>query len=258
MAGEARSEAFMLGTATVMLGLPADLLNMTPATHSIGLVKNFVLNADASFTELTQGVKNQVVFSVKTGNKIMAQMEAYEYTAKNLSYALGLEGSTAGDTITTSTSVVTDNANTTTSFKLVSSASLSVGDYISLQVGTQDNVLVRKISAIASPVITVDIALPTVPAAGTTVTKQNVVPLGSNDDGQILAACIVGTIADGTEVTVWLPKIKVTKGFSLAFQTDNFQNMPLEFSVYDLVATDEHYARFTAEGSASALLFTRK
>ena len=77
MAGEAKTNAFMLGTATVMLGAQADLFDLNPTEHSIGLVKNFNLQVDQTYTELTQGVQNQIVFSVRTGNKVMNTMEAY-------------------------------------------------------------------------------------------------------------------------------------------------------------------------------------
>lgn len=256
MAGEARSQAFMLATATVMLGQPADLFNMTPATHSIGLVKNFNLGADASFTELTQGIRNQVVFSVKTGNKIMATMEAYEYTAKNLSYALGLEGYSAGSEIATSTTLTIPTS--TSQFSVLSATGLAVGNYITIQTGNQDNVLVRKIQTLVGNVITIDVALPALPVVGATIKKCNVVPIGSDKEDVILSAYVVGTIADGTEVALALPKVKVTKGFNMAFNSNDFQNLPLELTVYDQIPSDLHYARFAAMGNASAALFTSK
>ena len=49
MAGEARSIDFLVGTATIMLGLPADLRDFRPETHSIGLVKNVKLMAEATY-----------------------------------------------------------------------------------------------------------------------------------------------------------------------------------------------------------------
>lgn len=256
MAGEARSEAFLLGTATVMLGEPADLFSLTPSANSIGLVKNFSLGADASYTELTQGVRNQVVFSVKTGNKIMASMEAYEYTAANLSYALGLEGYAAPAAVNTTTTV--QATSTVSLLKLLSAATLTVGDYITIQTGAQDNVFVRRIAGIATNDVTLDVALPAVPATGAIVKKANVVPVGSQTDDTVLSAYIVGTIADGTEVAILLPKIKVTKGFNMAFNSGDFQNMPLEFTVYDLIPTDAHYARFAEYGNCSAMILTSK
>jgi hypothetical protein len=90
MAGEAKTNNFMLGTATVMLGPMDDVFDLTPANHSIGLVKNFQLQSQPTFADLTQGIKNTQVYSVHTGNDVRASMEVYEFTAQNLSYALGL------------------------------------------------------------------------------------------------------------------------------------------------------------------------
>ncbi|TIT61156.1 MAG: hypothetical protein E5W90_32965, partial [Mesorhizobium sp.] len=67
MAGNAKTNKFLLSTATVMLGALADLHKLNPAEHSIGLVKNFQLTGEAQFTELTQGIRNAVVMSVRTG-----------------------------------------------------------------------------------------------------------------------------------------------------------------------------------------------
>jgi len=258
MAGEARSQAFMLGTATVMLGEPADLFSLTPAANSIGLVKNFSLSADSGYTELTQGVRNQIVFSVKTSNKIMATMEAYEYTTANLTYALGLEGYAAGAAVTTSTTIAAGSTVSVINVLSAAAAGLTNGDYITIQTGAQDNVLVRKITNISTNAVTLDVDLPAVPTTGATVKKVNVVPIGSKTDDAILSAYIVGTIADGTEVAILLPKIRVTKGFNMAFNSGDFQNMPLEFTVYDLIQGDEHYDRFAEYGDCSAMLLTSK
>ena len=70
MYGLANTNRFMLGAATLLLGPQADLFNLTRAEHSVGLIKNFALTAEPSFTELTQGVRNTVVFSVMTGHAV--------------------------------------------------------------------------------------------------------------------------------------------------------------------------------------------
>lgn len=256
MAGEAKTTALMLGTATVMLGDPVDLFDFAPSTHSIGLVKNFNLTVDQSYTELTQGVQNQVVFSVKTGNKVMATMEAYEYTGKNLTYALGMEGFSAAAEVTASTTVV---SATTTALTVVSGTGITAGDYIKIQTGTNDQVFVRKVVSNITNVITVA-ALPSAPAAGATVAKMNVIPLSptSSCNDTFVAAKIVGTLADCSEVVILLPKVKVTKGFNLAFNSNDFQNMPLELTVYDLLESDEHYAAFSEFGNTSSMLLTPK
>lgn len=257
MAGEAKTTALMLGTATVMLGDPVDLFNFAPSTHSIGLVKNFNLTVDQSYTELTQGVQNQVVFSVKTGNKVMATMEAYEYTGKNLTYALGMEGFSAAAEVTASTTVAP--LATTTSIPVLSATGITIGDYIKIQTGTNDQVFVRKVTNVASNTLTVA-ALPSAPAQGATVAKMNVIPLSptSSCNDTFVAAKIVGTLADCSEVVILLPKVKVTKGFNLAFNSNDFQNMPLELTVYDLLSSDEHYAAFAEFGNTSSMLLTPK
>ena len=92
MAGEARTSAFSLAAATVMLGLQSELFNLEPDQNSIGLVKNFTATATPTFTNLTQGVEGNTVASVMTNNVVRATFETYEYTARNLAYALSLEG----------------------------------------------------------------------------------------------------------------------------------------------------------------------
>lgn len=261
MAGEAKTNAFMLGTATVMLGDREDLFDFTPANHSIGLVKNFNLTVDQSYTDLGQGLTNQTVFSVKTGSKIMATMEAYEYTGKNLTYALGMEGFSAGAAITASSSIIGTPAPTDTGFTMSGAlAGLVVGDYIKIQTGNNDQVLVRKVASITGAALTFVDPLPAAPAEGATVSKMNVIPLGSSTacEDTFVAAKIVGTLADCSEVVLLLPKVKVTKGFNMAFNSNDFQNLPLELTVYDLLADDDHYAAFAEFGNASAMLLTPK
>lgn len=82
MTGLAKSSEFLLSSATVMIGPMADLKKLNPAAHSIGLVKNMAVNIETSKTELTQGLSNDVVASVITGNTVTVAGEVYEYTAK--------------------------------------------------------------------------------------------------------------------------------------------------------------------------------
>lgn len=263
MAGEAKTNAFMLGTATVMLGAQADLFDLNPTEHSIGLVKNFNLQVDQTYTELTQGVQNQIVFSVRTGNKVMGTMEAYEYTGANLTYALGQEGYNAGDAVTLSATVMTTPTPTVNSFTLTAPAAglgIIPGSYIKIQTGSNDQIMIRKVLTTSGSDVVVDTDLPAAPAVGATVSEMNVIGLGSNScaESTFIAAKIVGTLADCSEVVLLLPKVKVTKGFALAFNSGDFQNLPLELTVYDLLPTDPHYAAFSEFGNASAMLLTPK
>lgn len=254
MAGEAKTNAFMLGTATVMLGAQNDVWDLNPDEHSIGLVKNFRITGEPGFTDLTQGVKNKIVYSVMTQNTIRASMEAYEYTSKNLAYAIGLEGSgfaaQTAETTLTATAAVDD-----TNITVGDETGFAVDDWIMIQDGTEDKVYVRKVSATAAGSLTFTQGLGAALPIGATVRKANMVGIGSTEDQPFLAAKIVGTLADGTEIAVICPKIRITNGFSLGFTTENFDNLPLEFSFYDLTAADTHYSDFP---NVQARLFTTK
>ncbi|HYG34260.1 MAG TPA: hypothetical protein VEC99_05725 [Clostridia bacterium] len=264
MAGEARSDAFMLGSATVMLGAQADLMNLT-TDQSIGLVKNVTLKTTPGFTDLTQGVKNTLVYSVMTSNTTTVDGEVYEYTSKNLSYALGLDGSdveaTAVETTVGTEMTLTGDATGTT-MAVAAGAGIAEGDYVTIQVGSADQVFVRKVTAVADNNVTISSGLPVVIPVGATVRVMNVLAVGSLDDQPYLSCKIVGTLANGDEVVLLLPKVRVTSGLSMGFKTDNFDNIPLQMQIYDLVATDPNYAMFQDVGPsgrpAKAMLLANK
>ena len=273
MAGEARSIDFLVGTATIMLGLPADLRDFRPETHSIGLVKNVKLMAEATYIELTQGIRNSIVHSIKTGEPVRASAEVYEFNASNWSYALGFSGYNVGipalnagsATITTVEALVPSGgilapADVTgyDDFTLSTVTNFAVGDYVLIQVGYNDVVVPRRITTIAGSVITVDAPIKNVAfPAGVTVNKCLVVPVGRKSEQPFLAAKIVGNMADGREIAIEIPKLRITKGFDVTFQTSDYANMPFEFTVYDQIPADVQYARFQEQfDAASAVVYT--
>lgn len=266
MAGNAKTKNFMLSTATVMIGAPADLHKLNPVDHSIGLVKNFQMTSDPTFVELTQGLKNSVVMSVKNSDGVKASMEVYEYTVRNLGYAAGLDASgvsfdqaediwlaagayqTAGKTITVSTDI---------------SSKVAVGDYVFLQNGLDDKVHIAKLAtvAFATGTTTLTIAAGYEPAAtaafpiGTRIGKVKRIDIGASDVQPEFAAKIVGLLPkDNAPFTILLPKIKITKGLGIAFQSDNFGNLPFEITPFAGVSTDPFFSEY---GSAAGVLFAR-
>lgn len=273
MAGEARSIDFLVGTATIMLGLPADLRDFRPETHSIGLVKNVKLMAEATYIELTQGLRNSVVHSVKTGEPVRASAEVYEFNASNWSYALGFSGYNvgipalnAGSATITAVETLTPSGDILApadgvgydDFTLSTVTNFAVGDYVLIQVGYNDVVVPRRITTIAGSVITVDARIKNVAfPAGVTVNKCLVVPVGRKSEQPFLAAKIVGNMADGREIAIEIPKLRITKGFDITFQTSDYVNMPFEFAVYDQIPADNQYARFQEQfDGASAVVYT--
>lgn len=260
MPGLANTNDFMLGTATVMLGPVEDLYNLNPTEHSIGLVKNFTASSAPAYTELTQGVKNTVVHSVMTSNPVTCSMEAYEYTAKNLSYSLGLEGAdtVAPFTVETTVSVTFSAGSPGTLIDVADKTGFAAGDFIMILKNTEDDFIVRKLTAAtdASPhdTLTVDVAIEETLAVGAKIRKVNMISVGSKEDQPFFAAKIAGKLANGDEVVILIPKVRIVKGFSLNFTTQNYANLPLELTVYDLVPTDDFYADF---GGDQARLYKR-
>ena len=252
MAADAKTNSFMLGIATVMVGAQADLHNLYPAAHSLGLVKNFAMTAEPSYTELTQGVKNTLVASVMTQNPVRASMEAYEFTARNLKWGLGLDGSstaTLDEATTASGQVVGDDEVVVVPFTAVDD--FTAGDHVAINIDDDDNVVIRKIASIETLNVTLTQPIPTgitIPS-GAAIKNVNVMGVGSKTDQPFLSAKAVGKLSDGTHVTILMPKIRVVRGFNLAFSTEDFGNMPFEFTVYDQVTSDPFYAEFGGDAA---------
>lgn len=250
MSGEARSSEFLLSTATVMIGPSAKVFELDPATHSIGLVKNVMASADVAYTELGQGINNQVVMSVQTKLDTKISAEVYEFTAKNLGYASGIDaGSVVENTVSfTLSSAVTAGGATVA---LTLATGILAGDFIAIQDLTQgDRVHIGKVASVASNTVTLAAGY-TIPVtqtftvAGTVVYKVNIINVGVNNFQPTFGAKLVGTLpGTGKPVTLIFPKVKVTKGISMSFVTENFSNMPFELTPYQLTPTDPYYADF--------------
>ncbi|WP_454287260.1 hypothetical protein [Rhizobium arsenicireducens] len=264
MAGAAKTKNFLLSTATVMVGPPADLHKLNPAEHSLGLVKNFQMTADPTYVELTQGVKNSVVMSVKNSDGVKCSMEVYEYTLRNMGYAAGLDASGVSfdsiETMWLASSAFAANAiEVSTDISLL----LATGDYIFMQNGLDDKVHIAKVASVvfATAKTTITLAAGYEPAVtslfpiGTRIGKVKRVDVGATDVQPEFAAKIVGLLPkDNAPFTILLPKIKITKGLGVAFQTDNFGNLPFEFTPYSGVSTDPFYSEYA---EACAVLFNR-
>jgi hypothetical protein len=255
--GAANTNTFMLGEATVMIGLPADLYKMTPSTHGIGLVKNFQVNSDTGYVELTQGVQNNVVHTTMNKSQVRATFEVYEYTSKNLSYALGLDGSslTTNTVATTTAASITGSSGTPdVTVDVTSATGLTAGDYIIIQ-GTQpDEIFVDKIASIASSVLTLTHGIPQALASGAAVKKATGINMASSADQPFLCLAAVAKLADGSPCKFLLPKIRISKGFAAHFGTQNYGNMPFEATVFRPVSTDTFYSEFSTESGRLVMI----
>lgn len=256
MAGEAKTNEFLLTTATVMLGPSEDVFGLVPDLHSIGLVKNVQVNGETSFVELTQGIQNAVVAAVNTGNQTRISAEVYEYTARNLAYGAYLDGTLPEfDAYTDNVYELANDSTSATGTSIAlatgDGTDFVAGDYVILQDDLQpDKVHVGKVASKATDTLTLT-AGTAIPAATsflgarTTVRRVHGIKFGSVAKQPTYGAKLVGLLPEsGEPVTLIFPKVKVTKGLSLAFQTDNFSNMPFEFTPYALTLSDAHYGEF--------------
>lgn len=249
--GEALSNSFMLGDATVMLGPVADLYKLTPGEHSLGLVKNLTLKADSGYVELTQGVQNDVVHSTKNSSTVTAAWEVYEYSSKNLAYSLGLDGSdleTSEAAVALSAAVVGTAATPALAITVETGHTFVANDWIVVRGDDQDQIYVDKISAVDAGELTLTKGIPDSFTTGT-VQKVNSIDVGSSEDQPFLAMAAVGKLADGSPVKLLIPKIRITKGFEVVFKSDAYGNLPFEASVYRPVKSDPFYADFKTQAA---------
>lgn len=254
MAGLAKTDNFMLSTATVMIGAQADLVDLNPTEHSIGLVKNFTLVSEPAYTELMQGVKGTIVHSTLTSNPVKATMESYEYTAKNLAYALGLDGGAiTAKTSNTTVATLVPASPAQSTLVLTSASGFTAGNYILIEGNTLDDFIIRKINSVSTNTLTLDAPLPAI-ASGVKVYLVNAIDIGSKADQPFFSAKIAGKLANGEDTVIYIPKFRIIKGFNLAYISNDYANLPLEFQLYDLVSTDPNYAAFA---TATARIFRR-
>lgn len=271
MAGEALTNAFTLGSATVMIGPPSMLYDLTTA-NSIGLVKNFTISTTPTFLDLTQGAKGQIVYTSMTSNPAKASMEVFEYTAANLAYGLGLDGSTlaaAGASYPT-TAVLTGSATPVTTATFTSATDVTalfpIGTWVSIQGALTDSVHYAKLTATTTVTGTAPNMIHTITFTGQGLKLNNNFPLGSKvtlvnrlDIGSTVdqpyhAAKIVAVLPDGSKpMGILIPKMRITKGFTAAFSDSNYGNMPFEFEPLAPVTTDPFYADFLGKGVASLM-----
>lgn len=255
MTGLAKTDRFQFSTATICVGPQADQLKLNAADHSIGLVKNVIIDANPTSIELTQGLQNDVVFSANNSMQLKCSAEVYEFTAKNLAYGLSLDATGVNSfkaapaavpltaPVAAAATSVTVDTDVTTDFP--------AGSWGFLQEGTDDQVhLFKVISAVfssSSTVITftgypVPTGMSFTTAAGR-IGKVNKIDADPNASNASVAVRIIGTlISDKRPIMLHFPKVKILKGFSMRFTSDGFGNLPFEFTPYTPVATDPGYS----------------
>lgn len=217
---------------------------INPLVHSVGLVKNVRVDSTPSKVDLTQGVMNDVVMTVTNGMAITGAGEVYEYTAKNFAYGLSQDPTglvTMADPVAVGGPVAAAATSVTATV-----AGAAVGDWIYIQEAMDDQIHIARLSAVAGGTLTFT-GYP-VPAgmsfsATARVGKLNKLDADPAKANNNYAIRIIGVGVDkSTPISLHFPKCRITKGFSMAFSSENFSNMPFEWTPMVPVPTDPGYS----------------
>lgn len=253
MAAQPKTNQFMIGEATMMVGAMADVFNLMPDKHGLGLTKNLAVKVETGSVDLTAGIAQTPVFSIQNQFNPMASCEVYEYTARNLAYGLGLDASgaaydpiAAGDAGPFSLSAASAAASTTVALTAGMGAKFTAGDWVVLQ-QSEDYVFAAKVVSIATDTLTIDRAIPaglTFATATTTVYRaRNIAAVGGQNN--FLAVKAVAIMPkDKRPVPILFPKVRITRGFDLSTGASDFSNLPFEFQPFPLTPEDALYSSF--------------
>lgn len=253
MAGQATNNDFMLGVAELQIGPQADLFDLTHE-HSLGLVKNLTLNSDPTYVELTQGVKNTIVDSAQTNNATRITAEVYQFDSANVKYALGLDGSVgvvANAALTVQTAADADDLEVVVTGDVTATA--TAGKWLVIEQGDSFHVAKIASSALTTGNTTVTLTGYALPFAITTAARislMNAITVGSKEDQPYLSAKALGVLSNGDRWYMMVPKLRVVRGFSMAFTTENYGNMPIELTPYEQTSEDVNYGKMpTTDGT---------
>ncbi|PZP71767.1 hypothetical protein [Methylorubrum populi] len=241
--GTAKTGRFHFSTATLCIAPMTEQKAINPLVHSVGLVKNVRVEATPSNVDLTQGLENDVVASVTNGMPITGSGEVYEYTAKNLAYGLSQDPTGLVDlgSAVPVTAPVAGGASSVTAALTGASA----GDWIYIQENQDDQVHVAKLSEVSGGTLTfANYPVPTGLSFTTNarVGKLNKIDAEPSKADTKYAVRVIGLAVDGkTPVTLHFPKCRITRGFSMGFSSENFSNLPFEWTPMAPIPSDPGY-----------------
>lgn len=249
--GSALTGQFAFSTATVCIAPQASIKAINPIIHSVGLVKNVKVDASPSNVDLTQGIRQDVVASVTNKMAVTVGFEVYEYTAKNLSYGLGLDGSglvVAADPVPLAAAAGAAASSVVATGDV--SAAFTVGKWAYIQESLDDQVYIFKVgsstfSTNTTIAMAAGYAIPaslnfTTAARVGLITKIDANPAAAQ--GKYFAVQIIGTsIRDQRPMVITFPKSRISKGFGIAFSDSAFGNLPFEITPMVPLPSDPGY-----------------
>lgn len=245
-----KSNAFLLGEATLMIAPfgSTPVFELTPAAHSLGMVRNVSLSQESDNVELRKGIQQHLVDSKKSNVRTTLSAEVYEFSPQNLFYSQSLNRTAvapkrgklkAAITGPQATIVlVSDPLPGQASTAITAIADIPVGTTLLIQAAGADSdmtlpVRVTAATTMATGDFTVTAAVP----AGMTFPKDsyvwvvNEVPVGSTAEEDLFAVKMTSTMSNNKRpINLVFPKVKITRGFQITFDETNYGNMPFEFT----------------------------
>lgn len=246
---DVKKNAFMLSSATLMMA-PAfvtDVYALTPADHSVGMIREVAVPMESSLIELKNGVAQATVDSKRTNIQPTISGTVFEFTAQNVMRSLAMGGIAtamkrgaldtlaAGDAETLSmiSSPVPGEAGSA----IAALGDIPVGSTLLIQRpgGETDYVFPTKSTGAATGTgpfevpIADDYAIPTDMSfpIGSKVWVVPAIHVGDIAADDLFCVKITGTLSNyDRPVTVVFPKVKVSKGFNLQFTETDYGGMP--------------------------------
>lgn len=248
---DVKTNAFMLSSATLMIA-PAfeeDVFALTPAAHSVGMVRDVAVPVESSQIELRNGIAQVLVDSKRTNVTASINATVMEFSASNLLYASSLIGS--GPVAVKRGELTTKAEGEDESLVLKSnpvpgdsgSAITAIGDIpsgstilIQRPGSENDYVFPTKSSGAATNgtgsytvPIAGNYAIPTGMEfpVGSLVWIVTPVAVGSVDADDLYGVKITGTLSNFSKpVTAVFPKVRMVQGFNLSYTESEYGGMP--------------------------------
>lgn len=252
-----QSPSFLIGNATVMLAPQAtDVFSLTPALHSVGMVKNVNLGVESDAIELRNGILQNLVDSKKSNVRMNVTFEGYEFTAANLYRALGyatgttiqrkrgvLSGAAAAGA--TTLSITSNPVPGDTNSGITAIGDVPAGSTLVIQRANEPDFVypVKTVGAAtgSGPYSVTIAALPTgmTFSAGDIVWVVNEMNVGDQRTEDFFCMKIAGTLSNhNVPLVLIFPKVKIMRGFNLQFSETDYANLPFEVSPYFLASSE--------------------
>lgn len=269
-----QTPAFMLSSATLMIApaFTTDVFALTPALHSVGMVRELSVNVDSSLIELKNGIAQALVDSRRTGVSAMISGTVFEMTAKNLMISSAIDPTA---------SVVVKRGVLTTALAAAAASIVYNSDPIPGQaasavtvvgdVPSGSTLVIQRIGSetdyvfpTVSSGVTTGVGPWTTPIAGGFAIPAGMsFPIGSRiwiltplPVADTVADALFGVKITGTlsnydrPVTAVFPKCRIAKGFNLSYAESDYGSMPWELSPL-LLASSEATGRLLELGTTA-------